>query len=202
MNVIGRSGSLGTTLRAIRKAQGLTLAQLSQRSGLPLSTLSKVETGQMSLSFEKLLALADSLGVDIGEIVSGGEERGGLVTARRSITRAGEGRILETATYHYEYLCADLTVKQMTPIVITVKARSRLEFGDLSSHPGEEFILVLEGTLDFFSTHYETVTLNKGDSIYFDSTMGHANASAGPDDAVILDVCTGRARPMLARAET
>jgi uncharacterized cupin superfamily protein len=88
----------------------------------------------------------------------------------------------------------------MTPIIITVKARSRLDFGDLFSHPGEEFILVLEGALDFFSAHYETVRLNKGDSIYFDSSMGHANAAAGPEDAVILDVCARGARPILARA--
>jgi transcriptional regulator with XRE-family HTH domain len=168
------------------------------RTGLPLSTLSKVETGQMSLSFEKLLRVADGLGVDLGQILAGSADGQGVM-ARRSITRAGAGRFLETPTYRYQYLCADLTVKQMTPIIITVKARSRLDFGDLSSHPGEEFILVLEGTLEFYSAHYETVVLERGDSIYFDSAMGHANASVGPADAVILDVCTGHARPMLAR---
>jgi transcriptional regulator with XRE-family HTH domain len=197
----GRSGSLGAKLRGLHKDRGLTLAQLSHRTGLPLSTLSKVETGQMSLSFEKLMVLADGLVVDITEIIAGGQSSATPVTARRSITRGGHGQILETATYVYEYLCTDLTLKQMTPIIITVKARSCMDFGDLSSHPGEEFILVMAGTLDFFSEHYETVRLNKGDSIYFDSSMGHVIASVGDQDAVILDVCGRGMRAMLARAD-
>ena len=62
---------------------------------------------------------------------------------------------------------------------------------------GEEFLYVLRGTLEFYSEFYETLTLREGDSLYFDSTMGHANASVGETDCLILDVCTGGARPML-----
>jgi transcriptional regulator with XRE-family HTH domain len=197
MGMAAASG-LGGNLRRLRKERRLTLAEVSRRADLPLSTLSKVETGQMSLTFERLLRLANGLGIDVGEIIASSRQaEEPAVTARRCITRAGGGRRISTPTYGYEYLCTDLIAKQMTPIVITLKARSRLDFGNLSSHPGEEFLYVLRGTLEFYSEFYETLTLTEGDSLYFDSTMGHANASVGETDCLILDVCTGGARPML-----
>src|SRR5258706_11870221 len=59
---------MGQRLRAIRKAQGLTLKALSVRSGVALSTLSKIELGQISVSYEKLAAVARSLAVDTGAL--------------------------------------------------------------------------------------------------------------------------------------
>ena len=55
-------------LRAIRKAQGLTLKALSAQSGVALSTLSKIELGQISVSYEKLAAVARALAIDVGAL--------------------------------------------------------------------------------------------------------------------------------------
>ena len=107
------ASGLGGSLRRLRKERRLTLAEVSRRSDLPLSTLSKVETGQMSLTFERLLRLASGLGIDVGEIIASSQEGAAAVTARRSITRAGQGRRISTPTYGYEYLCTDLIAKQM-----------------------------------------------------------------------------------------
>ncbi|BCQ59264.1 hypothetical protein PBOI14_10140 [Pseudomonas sp. Boi14] len=59
---------VGARLRTIRKNQKLTLKQLSERSGVALSTLSKMELAQVSVSYEKLAAAARALGVDIAQL--------------------------------------------------------------------------------------------------------------------------------------
>jgi mannose-6-phosphate isomerase-like protein (cupin superfamily) len=84
----------------------------------------------------------------------------------------------------------------MTPILVEIRARTLdefiAEFGGLISHPGEEFTYVLEGELDFHSELYAPVRLRAGDSIYFDSEMGHAYLKATPERCRLLCSCTPR----------
>ena len=54
------------------------------------------------------------------------------------------------------------------------------------SHPGEEFVYVLEGTLDLHTLQYQPSRLNAGDSILFDAVMPHAYVAVGDKDAVLL----------------
>ena len=87
----------------------------------------------------------------------------------------------------------------MVPILVRVKARSIEEFGDLLRHSGEEFIYVLEGTIEVHTAVYEPVVLKAGESIYLDSSMGHAYISVGEGQAKILGVYSG-ADPNLSRS--
>ena len=64
------------------------------------------------------------------------------------------------------------------------------EAGGLSQHEGEEFLHVLTGQLSFVSEFYEPLTLEPGDSLYFDSNMGHAYLSADGKPVTILVVAT------------
>jgi mannose-6-phosphate isomerase-like protein (cupin superfamily) len=75
--------------------------------------------------------------------------------------------------------------------VAEIRARTLAEFGELIRHDGEEYAFVLDGTVEFHSELYAPVLLHKGDSIYFDSGMGHAylTASAGP--CRVLSICSG-----------
>src|SRR3546814_10662031 len=72
------------------------------------------------------------------------------------------------------YQAYDLLNKDLTPMVAQVHARSIEEFGDFHRHDGEEFVYVLDGELAFYSDSYTPAYLKAGDSIYFDSGMGHA----------------------------
>ena len=78
----------------------------------------------------------------------------------------------------------------MVPMIGLVRARSIDEFEDLIRHPGEEYTYVLEGELDLHTELYAPTRMKAGDSIYFDSTMGHAYVSVGDTPARILCVCT------------
>ena len=175
---------LGQRVRDIRTQAGLTLAAVALRAGLARSTLSKIENDQMSPTFEVLQRLSTGLGVDMDELLSPAREAG--PTGRRSITRAGQGQIHETATYVHEFLCADLTHKHAVPSRTRIRARSIAEFPDWVRHEGDDFLLVLEGTVELHTEFYEPVTLGTGDSIYYDAQMGHLCVSVSKQDALVL----------------
>ncbi len=182
----------GAVLREIRKELGLTLADVSQRTGMPVSTLSKAETGKMSLSYEKLLRISRGLDIDITRLFSTAAAPPAVrraATGRRSITLAGEGPSIRTATYNYVYPSADLLHKTLNPMIIDIKVRSIEDFGELMRHPGE-YALVLEGQCEFYCDLYAPSLLNTGDSIYFDGAMGHGYVAVGEGPCRILSVCS------------
>lgn len=188
-------GDPGSVLRQVRSEKGLTLSEVSKRTGLPVSTLSKVETGKMSLSYEKLLRISKGLDIDIARLFmqSGPDPAApAQITGRRTIARAGTAPTIRTATYTYEYPAAELLRKSLNPMVIDVKVRSIDEFGEFMRHPGEEFAIVLEGTVDFHCDLYAPARLEVGDSIYFDGGMGHAYVAVSDGPCRILSVCSAR----------
>lgn len=184
---------LGRALRTIRARMGLTLAETSARTGLAVSTLSKVENGQLSLTYDKLVQLSEGLEIDISTffdpIPPNGEGHDPQPTARRSVTRRGDGLLISTPDYDYRYLCTDLSRKGMVPILITIRARATEKLTSFSSHSGEEFIYVLRGTIEVHTEFYEPTVLGPGDAIYIDSRMKHASLSTGRTSATVLNIC-------------
>ncbi|HUO18720.1 MAG TPA: cupin domain-containing protein [Steroidobacteraceae bacterium] len=180
----------GAVLRAQRRKRGWTLAEVSRRTGLPLSTLSKIENDKMSLTFDKLLRLSSGLEVDISALFNGEVSEHGLAggTGRRSIIRAGEGKAIETPNYSHLYPAWELLNKRIIPIIAEPHARSLEEFGELIRHPGEEYAYVLEGEIDLYTSLYAPVRLKAGDSIYFDSGMGHAYIAVGEGPCRVLSL--------------
>lgn len=181
-------GVLGDKLRVLRGAARLTLQQLSKRTGISVSTLSKIENGQLSPTYEKIAALASGLDVEVGELFRGPERP--AVHARRSVTYRDQGVFHRTRQYEYEVLHSDLVDKRFIPLVTTIKAHETSDFSEHLRHDGEEFIYVLSGTVVVHTDCYAPLRLSEGDSCYFDSTMCRAIVSGGPDDAKVLWVCS------------
>ena len=189
----------GSVLKGLRLANGWTLSEVSRRTGLPVSTLSKVENDKMSLSYDKLARISLGLDIDIGLLFSSEPSAPlSLATGRRSITRAGEGRVIETEPYGHIYPATDILNKRFVPILAEVRAHSVSEFDELIRHPGEEYTFVLEGTIELHTDLYAPVTLEVGDSIYFDSGMGHVYLSKGPRPARVLTICSGDESKLIA----
>jgi transcriptional regulator with XRE-family HTH domain len=187
-----RTPDPGPALRAVRLRRDLTLADVSRRTGLPLSTLSKLENGKMSLSYDKLVRLSKGLEIDIAELLATepAEVTSVRIGGRRSITRANHGGILHTENYLHVFPANDLLNKRFVPIVAELRARSLKEFGPLIRHPGEEYTFVLEGAVELHSELYAPVRLAVGDSIYFDSDVGHAYLAAAPGRCRVLTICS------------
>ncbi|QBK31846.1 XRE family transcriptional regulator [Roseitalea porphyridii] len=185
---VNRSLTLSTTVRQLRLAAGLTLNQLAKRSALAPSTLSKIENGQMSPTYDSIVSLASGLGVDVGELFEGKSVP--AISGRRAITRRGEGIKHSTGHYDYEMLCTDLANKKFVPLLSEIKANSTQSFSAMISHAGEEFFYVLSGEVTLHTEHYAPARLGPGDSCYFDSTMGHALVSTGDEPATVLWICS------------
>ncbi len=181
------SALLGQHLLAIRKAQKLTLKQVGQASGLSISTLSRIENGLLSVTYDNMVSIAAALGVNVVDLL---QNPGTLPSGRRSVTRRGAGDVYETDVYHYEMLHTDLSLRRMTPIRARLKARTIAQFGPLKAHAGEEFFMVMKGSVELHCQHYAPVLLKDGDSAYFDSTMGHALLAGGAEDSEVLWVAT------------
>ncbi|MEH6628089.1 MAG: XRE family transcriptional regulator [Motiliproteus sp.] len=175
---------LGKRVKQIRLSNNLTLEEASRRTGLARSTLSKIENEQISPTFSAVQKLAKGLNIDIPQLFVSAKESN--TSGRRDITRAGEGKTHPTPTYEHRILATQLSNKKMLPYITTVCARDFSEFPNWVRHEGEEFMLVLKGSVVLHTEFYEPVELNEGDSTYYDGGMGHALVSTSEDDAQVL----------------
>ncbi len=139
---------LGPRLKAVRVGLGLTLEEASQRTGLARSTLSKIENEQISPTFQAMQKLAHGLDIDIPQLFAPPKKR--QATGRRDVTLAGQGKAHPTGTYEHELLATQLSNKKMMPFKSRVRARAFEDYSDWIRHDGEEFLLVLEGSIQFF----------------------------------------------------
>jgi len=188
----------GATIRAMRKHAGMTLSDLSERTGLAVSSLSKLEMGHISLSYDKLMLISKGLGVDMARLLDAASDHAPAPEARgrRVVHRAGEGLHVQTGSYDQRYLATELLNKRFVPIVVELHARTLdeffAEFGTFIRHAGEEFAFVIEGEVELHTDLYAPLRLKAGDSVYFDSEMGHAYLKASDSPARLVAVCAPR----------
>ena len=196
-----RGPTLGSALKSIRTERQWSLATASAQTGLSISTWSKIENGQRSLTYDKLVQLAKALGVDTSRLFSEGaaSDAQELHVGRRSVHRGQEGFEIEAGIYTYRYLAQDLVRKRFSPVMMELHARSLEEFDDFLRHEGDEFAIVLEGTVALHTEVYSPLELKVGESVYFDSSVGHAYLNAGSGPAKILTIACDCALPREAK---
>ncbi|WP_125953513.1 helix-turn-helix domain-containing protein [Novosphingobium sp. MD-1] len=184
--------TLGALVRGLRSRNGWTLKQMSEKAGIPVSTLSKVEHDRLTLTYDKLQQISQRLGLRMSELFaesSHEETPAAQVTARRSKGLLNEALRVETPNYDYYYLCTELRRKRMIPAITKIRAKTLEQFGDLVRHAGEEFVYVVRGSVVVVTEFYDAMVLNEGESLYIDSSMGHAYLAAeGCDEAEVLGV--------------
>ncbi len=176
--------NLGARVRELRKARDWTLEQAARQAGLARSTLSKIENGQMSPTYDALKKLAVGLQITVPQLFTPPQRE--QVNGRLAVTKAGAGTHLATTTYEHELLAETLTKKQMVPYRARIRARDMGDFDGWVRHDGEEFLYVLTGVIRLFTEFYEPIEMRRGDSAYYDATMGHNVVSASEEDATIL----------------
>jgi len=176
------ASSLGERVRRLRGDRGLTLAQLSDRSGISVATLSKLENGLTGLNLDNVIRLASGFAMPVAILLNeGGEASGALSVSRRGGAFSHEAKELD-----FQVLHNDLPAQSNIFWKVRVKTRTMDEFGPFHSHPGEEFFYVLSGTVKFMIRDRPAVRLKTGDSVQFDSALDHAYLSVGDQDALIL----------------
>ena len=185
--VVLDKSELGGRLRSARLAQRLTLSDLAAKSQVSVASISKAERGLLALSYEKFAALAAALQLDLSTLF--GTQPSGFLSGSVVVTRSKDVVEYHSERYLYGMLATQVTSKKMTPMMGRIEADSVLRPGQFSKHPGEEFIFVLDGALEMHFADGRVERLEKNDSIYFDSGLGHLYVNGGKEGAQILVVC-------------
>ncbi len=172
---------IGATVHALRSRRGMTIADLSRRSGVSAGMLSKIENAQVSASLETLLSLSRALGVGVADLMHEFQARegdvqfvpknGGLEVIRRGTKKGHTYRLLFSHRGPY---------KPFEPFLVTLNDAS--EVFPSFKHKGLEFIHILDGKLRYRHGD-QTFMLAPGDSITFDGDVPH-----GPDALIKLPI--------------
>ena len=180
-----RASEIGRTIRRFRRAEGLTLKQLAERSGVSIATISKIENGKISGGFETVYKIARGLGVLVTEIVP----PDGADSQPFAVHRHDPADLHATSIYHY-FPQAFRRQGVLNTYLMEIRTRRVPERRDWSIHAGEEVIFVLEGTIELHLEGHAPVRLEAGDSACFDCGLRHAFVAVGEGNARILSVST------------
>ena len=181
--------TLGQRLRAIRQRARWTLKEMSRRSEIPVSTLSKVERDALSLSYPQLARLLENLHLRAADLFEH-DSASAPITGWRSIQRGDAMMYHAVGAYECSYACAELRHKQMRPALVRLRGTETSKHHWQVRGDGDEYLFVLEGSIEVNTQLYAPVVLNAGDSIYLDSRIEHSYAAAeASGTATALIVC-------------
>lgn len=177
----------GVAVRKLRVAKGWTLQELSDKSGVPLSTLSKLELGQSSLTYDKILRICSALDIDPGLSILQQASAAPAPSARRAVVRKGEGETVAFGDHSAKVGGQDLLSKSFTPMTVTLQPTD----GRRQTLPGEVYLHVLTGTALLHTDVYAPLKLSPGDAVFFDGSTEHRLHAGSNDPCTVLMVVTG-----------
>ncbi|MEE4314723.1 MAG: XRE family transcriptional regulator [Desulfofustis sp.] len=185
--------SIGARIRNVRNKQQLKLNDLSKATNLSKGLLSKIENGKVSSPVSTLALIAEALGVNLSVLVDDGVDQppcAYVLVKKKDRVRLNK----EPATFGLcmEMLAQEKPNKLMEPCVLYLES-GRTE-PVLFVHPGEEMIIVLQGTMEF--TYGEDMFLmEEGDSIYLDATVPHGGRNVADTELkVLMVICESNER--------
>ncbi len=160
---------IGERLRGLRDVLDIPLAEIAQLCGITEQQYSKMESGEGDLSVANLQKIARRYGISLDVLMFGEEPH----MHSYFLTRKGQGLHVERRkAYNYESLASGFQGRKAEPFIVTVEPKPADAPKELNSHPGQEFNMVLEGTMELTLAD-KVLTLNEGDSIYFDAMLPH-----------------------------
>ena len=164
--------AIGREVRAYRHASGVTIAELSRRTGISIGMLSKIENGNTSPSLATLQTLAHVLSVPLTAFFRRFEDVHAAIH-----TKAGEGVEIERrgtrAGHQYKllgHLGSNPSGVQVEPYLITLTSDS--DVFPTFQHDGLEMLYMLEGEVDYRHGH-DVYPLKPGDTLFFDADAPH-----------------------------
>lgn len=162
-----RTNVIGEKVKSLRTAKEISLEELADRTGLAVEQITRIEENIDIPSLAPLVKLARALGVRLGTFLDDQPDEAGPVVCRRGDaddTISFSNNALDARQHlHYHSLSRSKTDRHMEPFIVDIDANGNNEF-HLSAHEGEEFIMVLKGTLEINYGKY-TYLLEEGDTI-------------------------------------
>ena len=174
-----KTNIIGEKIKGLRMAKEISLDELADRTGLAIEQITRIEENIDIPSLAPLVKLARALGVRLGTFLDDQPDEAGPVVCRH-------GEADDTISFSNNALSRSKTDRHMEPFIVDIDADGNSEF-NLSAHEGEEFIMVLKGTLEINYGKY-TYLLEEGDTIYYDSIVPHHVHAFEGQEARILAV--------------
>ena len=159
---------VGEKIKSLRESQSISIEQLAERSGLAVEQIERIENNIDLPSLAPLIKIARVLGVRLGTFLGPAICR---KTESKDTISFSNNAIQSRKHMEYHSLSKSKADRHMEPFIIDVAATEDSDFV-LSSHEGEEFIMVMEGIMEI-SYGKNTYLLEEGDSIYYDSIVPH-----------------------------
>ena len=165
---------VGEKIRTLRESLSISMEELAERSGLAVEQIERIENNVDIPSLAPLIKLARVLGVRLGTFLDDQDETGPVICRKKEAKETisfSNNAIQSRRHMEYRSLSKSKADRHMEPFMIDIAPTKDSDF-ILSSHEGEEFIMVMEGTLEISYGKY-TYILEEGDSIYYDSIVPH-----------------------------
>ena len=167
-------------IAGLRDACGYTEEELAEYLQIPVETYRSYEESGENIPISVIYQISKKFGVDFAEILTGTSAK--LDTYQ--VVRAGKGAVIDRYPgYYFKDLAYRYTGKIMQPLLVTIDPSDKP--ADLVSHKGEEFNMVLKGTI-ILTLGEKELELNEGDSVYFNPNIPHGQRCGGNVPATFL----------------
>jgi len=182
--------NIGSRIKKLRLARKLTLQAVATETGFSTALISQIENDNVSPPIATLSKIAKFFDVKMAQFFSEGED-----DRKFEVVRADQRNVVSRVIskegsnqgYFYESLSFYKQNKKMDAFMVTLTEKA-LE-ANTYSHDGEEFIYIMSGSADFLLDD-QKITLHEGDSLYFESTIGHRLLSHDGNEVKVLVVVT------------
>lgn len=173
---------IGMRLASLREDMDISAEEMAQKLGVDFETYKLYEKGDMDFSFSVIYNAADILGVDVLDLISGDAP----TISMCCMVKKGKGYSVKRAhEYDYKHLAYTFRNKKGEPFLVTITPDGKPPV--MHGHEGQEFNYVISGKMMLYigDISYE---LSEGDSVYFDSSIPHAEVALGDKEAQFIAV--------------
>ena len=178
------SVDVGTRLKELREARGVSMRALATKSGLSANALSMIERGKTSPSVSTLYKLADALGVSITAFFGVGDEKQQVI-----FLKSDERTRIPFVRGVFEGLGGEKFVGRVEPFVLTLESGANSGLHAMA-HSGHEFVFCLRGELEY-AVEKNIYLITPGDSLLFAAHLRHKWKNPGRTVANALIVLSG-----------
>ncbi len=176
---------IGNTLNAIRKAKKMSLTELSEKSGVQMATLSRIENMKMVGTLESHINIAKALEIDVTELYKNIDKQ---TAAIEFSDQTRTDVFTHSDQSSYEILTKNVLHKKMMPILIRIEPQGKTNM-EQNKNGSEKFIFILDGSIEAQISD-QTFNLTKSNTLYFDASLPHTFINTGKAIAKILCIGT------------
>ncbi len=182
MDTFNEVSAVGARLRELRESADCTVEEMAARLSVSPDVYAAYEENGKDIPISVIFEAANLFNVDFNEILTGDPAR----LSTYHIVRRGDGKVVNrNPEYHFEDLAFRYADKVMQPLLVTLEPTDTP--AKLITHGGQEFNMVLEGTVVVCIGARE-FSLHPGDSIYFNPTIPHGQRCGGSEKARFITV--------------